>query len=254
MRLARGRYEAGLEALKEAAQLTPEWALELETLYAGLPFRSPEPAELKVLGASLQGWDAGQAPSSTNFVLFAHNGFHRHLRLYLLGLTSVWAGDPERAGQYASELRRSSRTAERSVITAAWAQSIRARVAVAQDRPSEAVDLLTMYRPDIPLELISISPFFSASMDRYELARLLEELDRPDEALAWYRSLTEGHELVLVAPGHLGMARILEARGDRVGAAEHYRRFADLWQDCEPQLRVLVEDARERAVRLGDGL
>ena len=33
-------------------------------------------------------------------------------------------------------------------------------------------------------------------------------------------------------------------------AVDHYTRFADLWQDCDPQFAPLVTDAKDRLARL----
>ncbi len=34
--------------------------------------------------------------------------------------------------------------------------------------------------------------------------------------------------------------------GQREKAVEHYTRFTNLWRDCDPEFRPLVEDAQER--------
>jgi hypothetical protein len=43
------------------------------------------------------------------------------------------------------------------------------------------------------------------------------------------------------------MAEIYERQGNRQKAAEHFTRFVELWKDCDPEFRPLVEDARRRA-------
>jgi hypothetical protein len=47
------------------------------------------------------------------------------------------------------------------------------------------------------------------------------------------------------------LAQIYERRGDRAKAAEHYGQFIELWKDCDPELRPLVESARQRLARPG---
>jgi hypothetical protein len=34
--------------------------------------------------------------------------------------------------------------------------------------------------------------------------------------------------------------------GEREKAADHYSRFIELWKNCDPDLRPLVEEARTR--------
>jgi len=246
MRFARGAWEDGMRALAEASELDPAWAMELRALYMGYPFRHLEPETVRDLRAELQAWPADAVGSSGNFVLFAHNGFHTSLRLYLLALTSLWAGEPGEALRFSGDLERVHRAPENMATDAAWARSIRARVAAAQGRTEDAVRLLEGVRLRAPLEKIAISPFFSRAFDRFYLGELLVREGRTDEALAWFQSLTEGYEVVLVAPAHLQMARILEQEGDMAAAARHYRRVLELWSEPDEAFRPLLEEARSR--------
>jgi DNA-binding SARP family transcriptional activator len=253
-RLAQGRWTEAMASLEEAGEFNPAWATELTALFTGFPLRIPDQTEVADLRHSLSAWDADQEGLSTNFVLFAHNGYHPSLRLYLLALSSIWAGELSDAREYASELQTRPSDPERRAVTAAWATSIRARIAAREGRTADAVPQLASARADVPLELIAISPFFSRSFDRYALGELLRELGRDEEALTWFQTLTEGHELMMVAPAHLRMAEILEKGGDSVAAAAHYSRFADLWGHADPEFQPLVETAREKASLLGGTL
>jgi len=235
-----------MRALGEAAELDPAWALELRALYTGYPFRPLAPETIRGVRAELQGWPADAVGPSGNFVLFAHNGFHTSLRLYLLALTSLWAGEPGEALRFSGDLERVHRGPENMATDAAWARTVRARIAAAQGRTEEAVRLLEGVRLRAPLERIAISPFFSRAFDRFFLGELLLREGRTREALAWFQSLTEGYEVVLVAPAHLQMARILEGEGDTEAAARHYRRVLDLWSEPDEVLQPLVEEARSR--------
>ena len=72
------------------------------------------------------------------------------------------------------------------------------------------------------------------------------------KALGWLRSIAEraAYELVYLAPAHLRQAEIYDRRGDRDTAAEHYRKFIDLWRDADPELQPVVNKARERLAAL----
>jgi hypothetical protein len=48
------------------------------------------------------------------------------------------------------------------------------------------------------------------------------------------------------------LAQLYEAKGNRVKAAEHYRKFIELWKNADPELQPRVQDARERLRRLTD--
>jgi tetratricopeptide (TPR) repeat protein len=48
------------------------------------------------------------------------------------------------------------------------------------------------------------------------------------------------------------LGQLYEARGDRVKAVEHYRRFVQLWAKADPELQPRVAEARARIRRLAD--
>ena len=50
---------------------------------------------------------------------------------------------------------------------------------------------------------------------------------------------------------HERVAAIYEELGDKAKAAEHYRAFAELWKDADPELQARVRKAREKAEALG---
>jgi tetratricopeptide (TPR) repeat protein len=84
--------------------------------------------------------------------------------------------------------------------------------------------------------------------DRYFRGELLARVGREDEALGWFRSIAEraAYELVYLAPSHLRQAEIYDRRGERGEAAKHYRKFIELWKDCDPELRPAVTSAQHR--------
>jgi tetratricopeptide (TPR) repeat protein len=247
---ARGRWSDGMESLDHAAVFNEAWALELKALYLALPGRVPSEEELAAVQTGLSEWSADES-SSTNFVLFAHNRYHPYLKLYLLALTSLRRGDLEAARSYADELRDAPYGSEEQAIAAAWARSIRARVLAAEGHETAAANQLENATANVPLERVAISPFFSRSFDRYRLGELHRDLGNHEEALRWFQSLTEGHELVLVAPAYLQMAQIEEELEMTEEALDHYSRFVALWADPDPALQHLVETAEARMSELG---
>jgi tetratricopeptide (TPR) repeat protein len=56
---------------------------------------------------------------------------------------------------------------------------------------------------------------------------------------------------VFAAAVHERLGMLHDQAGDTAQAAEHYRRFAALWADAEPELQPRVRRARERAAALG---
>ena len=45
-------------------------------------------------------------------------------------------------------------------------------------------------------------------------------------------------------------AEIYERRGQLDQAARHYARFVEIWSDCDPELRPLVDRAKQRLSEL----
>jgi hypothetical protein len=48
------------------------------------------------------------------------------------------------------------------------------------------------------------------------------------------------------------LGELHESRNDYVKAAENYRKFIALWANAEPEMRLLVDDARARLRRIAD--
>jgi DNA-binding SARP family transcriptional activator/tRNA A-37 threonylcarbamoyl transferase component Bud32 len=248
-RFAQGRWTDGMASLDLAGEFSPAWAIEMKALLTGFPPRTPSSEELVAVLETLRDWDA-DVGSTDNFVLFAHNGYHSYLRTYLLALTSTWAGDSEAAQAYAAELRDMPRSSGRGAVIRSWAEAIVARIFASRGETAEAVRRLRVAPPDVPLWLTSISPFFSRSLDRYALGELLRDNGQSQDALRWFRTLTEGHELVLVAPTYLQMARIEEDLGNTTDALEHYRRFVELWENADAEFLPLLNEARAKIAQL----
>ena len=55
----------------------------------------------------------------------------------------------------------------------------------------------------------------------------------------------------LIVPREYYLGRIAEAGGDRAAAREHYARFVRWWRDCDPELKPMWEDGRQRLASVG---
>jgi tetratricopeptide (TPR) repeat protein len=80
-------------------------------------------------------------------------------------------------------------------------------------------------------------------------AELLDAARRREDAIQTYRALAD-QLFHSGAPAHFRLAELYERQGDRQKAAAHYAKFAELWKDCDPELRPLVEQARRRVAAL----
>jgi tetratricopeptide (TPR) repeat protein len=94
------------------------------------------------------------------------------------------------------------------------------------------------------------SPFLERSYERFARAELLYQLGRREEAARWYQPNVDGF-VYAGGPSALRLAQLHDRWAKRQQAREYYARFIRWWQDCDPELRPLVDQARRRFSELG---
>lgn len=254
MELARGRWSAARAQLDSAAELDAEVALQARTLFAVLPFLPVDAGEVSRVRAALLARDAGLADAPPGpepqgpyaGVLFPE------LRLHALGLLEARAGNRAGATEYARRLDTRAPSPGLRIRPPLLADGVRAHVAWLGGHPAGGLAVIDSAwqeqnrKPEVyPYLLDSGHP-------RFLRAELLRMAGRDREALAWYGSVTENFDksIVYAAPVHLRTAEILDRLGRRAEAVPHYRRFVELWRDCDPALRPRLEGARRRLQQL----
>lgn len=242
-----GRWHAAEGELDAAAVLDAATTLEHRALLSLWPLLKVSRSDLQALRDSLLRWKASPGPSNESGITGEHSRAHPYLRLYLIGLVNARLGDHASSRSYAAELGRLSAASFAPSFVEDLGRVLRAEVSRARGRPNEALATLDSVRfwTREDLELTANSPFYTHEYEQFVRAELLYELGRYDEALRSYRGIADGlfHS---GAPAHLRMAQIYERRGQREKAAGHYARFVELWKDCDPEFRPLLEEARRR--------
>ena len=106
-------------------------------------------------------------------------------------------------------------------------------------------------RGDVPLDLSS-SPWFSEGYARLLRGEALLAAGDDAGAQRWLENGFAGTpgEPVYAGPAALRLGDIYERQGERQKAIDSYERFVRMWGACEPPLRPLVEQARERLAKL----
>ena len=252
--MAMGRPLAAATEYAAAEPFRPALALENRALVSVAPFLPATSGALEALHAQLLDWDAASVDESREqgSAFTAHIGLHPHLREFLLGLVSARLGRHQEALRHASDLEGMEIADALSSLITDLAKTVRAQVAVEQGRSAEALEILEELELEPRYGGTALSLFHTQVYARLLRAELLDAAGRSEEALRWFASLgqTTLHALPYVAPSHLRRAQIYERLGEKEKAAHHYNRFITLWEDCEPALRPLVDEAEGRLAQL----
>ena len=248
MELMTGRWSAAIVELDSAAALDPATALEHRALLSLWPLLRVTRSELLALRTAVQRWKADAGPSDERFVSGAHAPAHPYLRPYLLGLLSVRLGEHAPALEHAAELERRAEGSLAPGFVRGLGRTLRVEVARARGRLDQALATLDSAGlwagGEMTIERRN-SPFYAHEYEQLIRAELLHGLGRDDEALQVYRA-TADYLFHGGAVAHLRLAEIYESRREPQKAAAHWARFAELWKDCDPEFRPLVEEARRR--------
>lgn len=248
-----GKWQAAQTELQHLAALNAVWGKEYRALFCLMPFIQPKPPALEELRDELQRWDAKSVPASTEpfRTLAAHNGVHAHLRLYLLAMLSARLRQEKEARQYAIALLALPHSQRFGFLAQDLALSVRAELAQLHGQPAQALALLERQKMQVWYELAWGSPFFAQVLARFQRAELLQALGRYEEALNWYNTTVYyPPDWLLLAPNYLKRAEVYEKIGQRENAIEQYLRFIRLWEDCDPELRPIVDDAQRKLTSL----
>jgi hypothetical protein len=119
----------------------------------------------------------------------------------------------------------------------------RLRLLTRTGRASEAVE---------PLQRLGVE-YFCQRCVAMALAEAFDAANQPDSAAARYRMYIDAPSAFRIftdqyylARAHFRLAELLELKGDRAGAQQHYAAFVDLWKDADPELQPRVRAAQQR--------
>jgi tetratricopeptide (TPR) repeat protein len=243
---ARGRWDEAVSAFARSQEDAPVLALEQLALLAALPFMAPTEESLRRLHASVEAWDPGLAeiePVHSG----AHRGLHGAIRLHRLGMLELRLGDTAAASARVSELRRMRPADERAGrLTATLEHSLHARLEAVRGHREAA-----LFHLDSAAWLDAGNVFESEAADRYLRAELYEAIGRRDDALRWFASMSQrtAYEIVYLAPAALRAARLHSQERNDAAARRSAQIFLSAWTEPDPQLRPLVDEARQLARR-----
>jgi DNA-binding SARP family transcriptional activator len=245
--LGRGRRHDARQQMAAAARHEAAHALEIQGLIMATTLPAFPLAEVAAVRDQLASWDPRSAARLAP-PFDVHEAIHPHLRLYLLGALGAALGDPAETARRAEELAELPVPEGTEVLLERLGRTLEALIHRAQGRPAEALRRLEGARSDVWFQLAVGSPFYAGAHERFLRAELLCEAGRQREAIGWYRSIAEFslYELPFLAPARLRLAAIHTNLGERARAARCYDEFIRLWQEPDPELRPMIDEARRR--------
>ncbi|NIR53140.1 protein kinase [candidate division KSB1 bacterium] len=252
--LAKGQLRLAKQQLSVLEQLDFVAAKEYWAILASLPFVPVERHELVTVREALTRLRPKDFPEIENPSAFfsANNGLHPLLKTYLAGLLSSRLGELQQAAQYAKQIEQITTPSGAGSLASDLALSVQAHIDLQNGRREEALAKLEQTRRQTWYELMLSSSFYSQAYERFMRAELLLELGQAREALGWYSYLatTSPFEVVYVPISYLRRGEIYEKLGDHEKAIAHYTRFVYLWQDCDVELRPMLEKAKKKIAEI----
>jgi tetratricopeptide (TPR) repeat protein len=176
------------------------------------------------------------------------------LRRLLIGAHALANGDQAEVGRQLGALDSLAPLGARQFETGEWvdpraaAEALRAYVDDGKGDRADAIRRLEAALPGIagscPMEGCSVHGLL-----RFQLARWLLESGQAARAEPYFRSL-DHRSSYFMFPTSLYLGKTYEALGNMEESRRQYERFARDWQDCDPELRPFLEDARQALGRL----
>lgn len=242
--LAAGRWGHGPAAALLGAGLDDAWRLETEALLAAEPALAAPVPHVRALRAAV----AARAPYPALRAIGPDGApaLGSDMQQYLLGLLDAQLGDTAAARAAARRLAAETDAAA-APLARQLAGALRAELARRAGRLEEALRELEAI-PPAPRALLDQLAHWGLR-ERFLRAELLDRLGRAAEAATLYDSYVHYYDLPYAALAHLRLGGLLERAGERGGAHRHYERALRLWQDPDPFLRPLREQARLGAAR-----
>jgi tetratricopeptide (TPR) repeat protein len=166
-------------------------------------------------------------------------------RRYLAGVLSARMLDGATAEAGAVELEKDPERPATGKLVAPW---VRAAAAFYAGNMPRVVELLYREKevaPDAP------GPWVSTP-ERYVLGEALRSLGRGAEALPFFARVDHG-DRIGVAYGtlmELRQAQVLDQLGETEKAVPLYQHVAEMWKDCDPELRPQLDEIRARLAAL----
>lgn len=268
----RGRWQKAESAIDTLARLIPEYEQVFRSIYRPLYSHLLADSSLSIDSGFIQRWQptARRVRSGGEFNPLLERQPHTvlprlgwdfdfapigellpHFRWYYLGLASHFRGDFDQVSGYRQLLAAEAVPPDGASLLRIWENTLQALFEMEKGRETVALHLLERETPVIRWPVL-YSPIYSLAFARFLRAELLHHLGRDEEAVNWYRSLTEFfiHDIPYRAPALLRVAEIYDTLGQPEEAVPCYEQFLRLWRECDPEFKPMTAAAGKRLYEL----
>lgn len=254
LHVARLRWQDAVTHIRSIQVVAPTRGLLRLAYMSLLPFIERPSAEIDVLRGQLQALQPATGNLAGEAVVL-----HEYLPLareYLVGLASSRLGDSAEALAVAGRLERL--VAPSPGLAAGLALSLRADVAIRENRFEQALAHLDSIRVEVPMEVLDavaagpgrseLADLFTLDHARYLRIRALLEQDRADEALRWIENgfFRVGGNPLYTPELHRTRAEALDRTGRIDESRSWYGRYLALTQSADDDLRGTPDRVRAR--------
>ena len=206
----------------------------------------PERAGLWQAGGALREAFFGDVPQARAGATIAlQHASNREIE-YGAALALAISGESSRAQELADDLER--RFPEDTVVRGSYVPVLRARVALNQGDPSQAIEILQI---SAPYELGVSRLLFGALYPIYVRGEAHLAAHQGAEAAAEFQKILDHRGIVgsdpIGALAHLQIARAFAIAGDKAKAKTAYQDFFTLWKDADPDIPILKRARDEYA-------
>lgn len=172
------------------------------------------------------------------------------VRLYRAAVLSCQARDYAAAARYAQRIRSVPVPAYWQASLGVLATEIDARIDIENGRPLEGLRKLEQQRTTVASDLGQ--PFGWGAAGAVWRAEALLRLQRYDEAARWFDNLDDAiiSDMPHISYILLRRAQIADSRNESEKARDLYARFLKLWDNPDPELKPIVDQARSRLAAL----
>jgi serine/threonine protein kinase len=167
---------------------------------------------------------------------------------YVAALALAFARDEGRAQALTDDLGK--RFLEDTIIQFNYLPTLRAKLAVNRENPSEAIEALHITTP-YELGLATVGPLNLALYPVFVRGEAYLAAHQGNEAAAEFQKILDHRGIVLNEPvgalAHLGLARAYAVQGDTTKAKAAYQEFLALWKDADTDVPILKQAKAEYA-------